>query len=328
MARTRSPRHGSMQFWPRVRAKRQLGSVRSWSKSSKDPISGFIGYKVGMTHVLGIETRKTATAKGEEVSYPVTIIECPPMKIAGVRLYKKKYMHNQPYKDILFKLDKSLSRKIVLPKKVHDIKLIDDAKESAKDLTDVKLLVYTQPSQAGVSKKKPELMEVGLSGSIDEKIKFAKDNHDKELLVNNIFKEGEFIDIHAVTKGKGYQGSIKRFGVALKVHKTEKGVRRVGTLGAWSGQGHVLYRVPHPGQMGYHLRTEYNKQIFKISNKPEEINPKGAFLQYGNVKSTYVLIKGSVSGARKRAVVFAKAMRKHAPSTLPTITYISTESKQ
>jgi large subunit ribosomal protein L3 len=276
-----------------------------------------------MTHVVGIDTRKNALTKGDEITEAVTVIECPPIKIAGVRLYKTKYLKKQPSQDILFKTDKSLSRKLTLPKK-HEDKLgtID-----TKDVVDIKILVYTQPKLSGVGKKRPELMEVGLTGSIDDKIKYIKENHDKELLFSTFFKEGEFVDIHAVTKGKGLQGPAKRFGIAFKPHKTEKGVRRVGTLGAWSGQGHTLYRVPHPGQMGYHMRTEYNKQIIKVSSKPEEINPKGAFPHYGNVKSSYLLIKGSVAGAQKRAIILTKPLRQRAPDALPTITYISQEPK-
>jgi len=80
--------------------------------------------------------------------------------------------------------------------------------------------------------------------------------------------------------------------------------------------------------MGYHLRTEYNKQIYKISSKPEEVNPKGAFLNYGNIKSTYILVAGSIAGARKRAIIMTKPMRQHPPHPLPTITEINKESKQ
>lgn len=326
MASIKAPRHGSMQFWPRVKSKKTTGRIRSWSKNAKEPVLAFAGYKAGMTHIIGIDTRKTGITKGEEIVVPVTVIECPPMKIAGVRIYKDAYGGHRAFKDVLFKLDKQLSRKIILPKRSHDLQILDSIDQ--KDLFDVKLLVYTQPILSGVSKKKPEIMEFGLSGTIADKLKFAKDNHDKELTVNSLFKEGDYVDIHAVTKGKGLQGPVKRFGIAFKVHKTEKGVRRVGTLGAWSGQGHVLYRVPHPGQMGYHMRTEYNKQIFKISNKVEEINPKGAFTHYGNVKSWYVLIKGSVAGAQKRAIIFTKPIRSKPTDTIPTINYINTESKQ
>jgi large subunit ribosomal protein L3 len=323
MPKHHKPRHGSMQFWPRVKAKRPYARIRSWNIPTKDSLMAFIGYKAGMTHIIAIDTGKTSPTKGEEISIPVTIIECPPIKIAGVRFYKKAYKGTQPSNDILFKFDKVLSKKISMPKKFNNI---DELKTDG--VVDVRVLVYTQPSIAGVGKKKPELMEIGLSGTLDDKVKFIKEHYDKELLVNGFFKEGEMVDIHAVTRGKGLQGPVKRFGVAFKPHKTEKGVRRVGTLGAWSGQGHTLYRVPHPGQMGYHLRTEYNKQLIKISNKPEEVNPRGAFLRYGNVKSWYVMLKGSVAGPKKRTIVFTKAMRAHVTPHLPTITHISVDSQQ
>jgi large subunit ribosomal protein L3 len=214
---------------------------------------------------------------------------------------------------------------MTVPKAHHELSQLDSIDQSKA--IEVRMLAYTQPKMSGLGKKKPELMELGMSGSVSDKIKFIKENHDKELLFNVFFKEGEYVDLHAVTKGKGLEGPVRRFGVAFKPHKTEKGVRRVGTLGAWSGQGHVLYRVPHPGQMGYHMRTEYNKQIFKISSKPEEINPKGAFPHYGNVKSTYVLIKGSVAGSQKRAIILTKPIRQRAMQTIPTINYINQESK-
>ncbi len=323
MPKHHHPRHGSMQFWPRVRASRPYARIRSWNSTSKDAVHGFLGYKAGMTHIIGIDTHKNSATKGEEISIPVTIIECPPMKIAGIRFYKKNVRGLYPATEVLFKVDKELARKITISKKTHTLEGI-----KPEEYVEAKLLVYSQPKLSGVGKKRPELFEIGLFGTVADKVKFAQENHDKELFINNVFKEAEYVDIHAVTKGKGLQGVVKRFGVPFKPHKTEKGVRRVGTLGAWSAQGHTLYRVPHPGQMGYHLRTEYNKQILKISNKPEEVNPKGAFLQYGNVKSSYVIIFGSVAGARKRAVIFTKATRQKYNDPVPTIIEISKESKQ
>ena len=314
-----------MQYWPRVKAKRQYAKVRSWTNNSKDAILGFMGYKVGMTHVMGIDTRKTSTSKGEEISVPVTVIECPPLKIAGIRLYKNAYKGKQVSTEILFKVDKDLSRKITVQKVYKTIADVD--KLNPSDYTDVRVLVYTQPRFAGVSKKRPELFEVAMSGNVSDKIKFIKDNHDKELLLNTFFKDGEFVDVHAVTKGKGLQGPVKRFGVAFKNHKTEKGVRRVGTLGGWSGQGHFLYRVAHPGQMGYHLRTEFNKHIIKVGSKAEDVNPLGGWPHYGLVKTSYVLIKGSVAGPQKRAILLTKPMRTRPSESVPTITEISTNPK-
>jgi large subunit ribosomal protein L3 len=325
MAKIHQPRHGSMQYWPRVKAKRPYASVRSWTTKSKDTLLGFMGYKVGMTQVMAIDTRKTSITKGEEMVIPVTVIECPPLKIAGVRLYKQAYEGKQASTEILFKVDKDLSRKITVQKVHKDHSEID--KLNTQNCTDVRLLVYTQPRFAGLGKKRPELFEVAMNGSVADKIKFVKDHHDKELPFNTFFKEGEFLDIHAVTKGKGLQGPVKRFGVTFKNHKTEKGVRRVGTLGGWSGQGHFLYRVAHPGQMGYHMRTEFNKQLIKIGTKAEDVNPKGGWPHYGLVKSTYVMIKGSIAGPQKRAIILTKPMRTRTLETVPTITEININAK-
>jgi len=325
MAKIHQPRHGSMQYWPRVKSKRAYAKVRAWSNTSKDPILGFMGYKVGMTQVMAIDTGKTSISKGEEIVVPVTVVECPPLKIAGVRLYRHAYLGKQAATEILFKVDKDLSRKLTVQKVHKEHGELD--KLDIKNYTDVKLLVYTQPRFAGVGKKKPEIFEVAMSGSIADKIKFVKDHHDKELLFNNFFKDGEFVDVHAVTKGKGLQGPVKRFGVTFKNHKTEKGVRRVGTLGGWSGQGHFLYRVAHPGQMGYHLRTEFNKHLIKIGTKAEEVNPIGGWPHYGLVKSTYVLIRGSVAGPQNRAIIMTKPLRQRPVTAVPTITEINVQPK-
>ncbi|MGV8141255.1 MAG: 50S ribosomal protein L3, partial [Candidatus Woesearchaeota archaeon] len=95
MAKIHQPRHGSMQYWPRVKAKRQYATVRSWNTNHKDAILGFMGYKAGMTHVMAIDNRKSSITKGEEVFVPVTVIECPPLKVAGIRLYRQAYAGKQ-----------------------------------------------------------------------------------------------------------------------------------------------------------------------------------------------------------------------------------------
>ncbi|HHE36634.1 MAG TPA: 50S ribosomal protein L3 [Candidatus Woesearchaeota archaeon] len=94
MADTKKPRKGSMAYWPRKKAKRSHPRIRGWSCLSSDkaiPL-GFAGYKVGMTHVLGVDNRKTTPTKGEEISIPATVIECPPLKILCAGFYKKMLM--------------------------------------------------------------------------------------------------------------------------------------------------------------------------------------------------------------------------------------------
>jgi large subunit ribosomal protein L3 len=138
-----------------------------------------------------------------------------------------------------------------------------------------------------------------LGGSKQEKFDFIKQHIYKDIKIKDIFDAGELIDVTAVTKGKGFQGTVKRFGVSIRSHKSEKVKRGIGNLGAWTPT-HVDFRVPQPGKMGYHIRTELNKWILKISD--EDINPKGGFLHYGLIKNDYVILKGSIAGPSKRVI--------------------------
>ena len=322
------PRSGSMQVWPRKRARRQYPRVRSWADSNDVKPLGFAGYKVGMTHVLHIDNKKTTKTKGEELSAAVTVVECPPLKVAAIRLYSHDAYGFHPKTQFFSKnLDKELvERKILKSKKSNEADL---SKVTADDFSDLTLVVYTQPKLIGL-KKKPEIFEIAIGGSKEDKLNYAKEKLGKDIPVTDIFVEGNQVDIHAVTKGKGFQGPMKRFGIGRRQHKSEKAIRNPGSLGPWKAQGHMMYRIAHAGQMGYHTRTEWNKQILKISDKPEEINVKGGFLNYGNVKTTFILLRGSVGGPRKRLIRFNVATRpnKKITTEAPNVTYISLGSKQ
>ncbi|MBN2368556.1 50S ribosomal protein L3 [Candidatus Woesearchaeota archaeon] len=325
MPNTRQPRSGSMQFWPRKRAKRAYARTRTFPESDGTGMTGFAGYKVGMTHIQAIETRKGSHRKGEEVSIPVSIVECPPMKMYSARLYKKSGTGIVVSKEIVLSNDKELSKKTSLPKKEAG-KELDNL--NPEEYEDIRVLVYTQPKLTQVGKKKPELFEIGLAGTVSDKINYVKDNRGKEIFLSSVFNEGDFLDIKAVTKGKGFQGPVKRFGISIRQAKSEKAIRNPGSLGPWCGQGHIMWRVAHAGKMGFHQRTEYNKQIIKIVEDPKEITPEGGFLKYGSVKNPALLIRGSLPGARKRMVIMQKPLRLKKTSELPTLLKISKESKQ
>jgi len=314
------PHRGSMQFWPRARCRKHSGKVKAWADSKEDSVLGFIGYKVGMTHILIKEPKAKSPRAGMNVFTPATVIECPPLKVYSLRLYKGDEDGQKIVSEIFSKkVDKELNRKTKV------------AKNSGKEVEDfdrIMLTVYTQPKLTGMGKKKPDLIEVGVGGKDNKsKLEYAKSLLDKEVKVSEIFKEGEFVDTHSVTKGKGFSGTIKKFGVKRLQHKSEKKIRGIGTLGAWTTKK-VQYTVAQPGRFGYHLRTEYNKVALKLGNKPEEINPKGGFLNYGFVKNDYILIKGSIPGARKRPITLIKAIRPKLKEPKIEITYTSLESKQ
>ena len=305
MSKAESPRKGSMQFWPRKRADRIYPRVRSWSKVDGAKLLGFAGYKAGMTH-LKLRDNSSASTKGQEISIPVTVIECPPLKPLSLRLYKKTFYGLKPITEILSKkIDKELARKISIPKKETNSK-------EAKEFDVMRLLVYTQPKLIG-KKKKPEIFEVQLG---NKDLGFGKSLLEKEIKISEVFKEGQLVDIHSVSKGKGTQGPTKRFGLRLRPKKSEKTKRGPGSLGAWNQQQHTMYRVAHAGQMGYHVRTEYNKLVLKIDNDSKKINPDGGFLKYGVINNDYILLKGSIPGPKKRLIRLTEPVRKKKISTL------------
>jgi large subunit ribosomal protein L3 len=324
MPNKRKPRAGSMQFYPRVRSRRETARVRSWITAKESKLLGFAGYKVGMTHAIVTDNLPNSLTKGQELFVPLTIIECPPLKIVSIKFYKilpgEKRVVGEVYADTL---DKEFSRSAVKPSKT---KKIDDVKE----YDDVALMVETQPKLTGIGKKSPELFEVALGGSTEEKLTYAIEKLGKEISVKDVFKEGQLVDVHAVTTGKGFQGPMKRFGITRRRHKSEKAIRNPGSLGAWEAQGKTMWRIAHAGKMGYHTRTEYNKWLVKIGEKPEELKMDGGMLHYGVIKNHYLLVKGSVAGRPKRLVRLNDAIRANPkiPKNAPQIQYISLASKQ
>ncbi|MEM3126761.1 MAG: 50S ribosomal protein L3 [Candidatus Woesearchaeota archaeon] len=301
MPKPERPRYGSMQFWPRVRAKKETARVRTWSVNSETKPLGFAGYKASMCHIIYTDAKPNSMTNGEDIACPATIIECPPIKVVGIQFYKKTPYGLKTSSQLLSQnLDKRLAKKICLPKKFG---------KEAENFDDLRLIVHTQPKLTGIGKKTPEIFQIGLGGNKEDKLKFAKEKLGKEIFISEVFKDGQLIDIHGVTKGKGFQGPVKRFGVGLRSHKSEKTKRAPGALGASPGEMHMMYRVAHAGKMGYHLRTNFNQWLMKISNKPEEVKTSGGLQNYGVVKNSYVLIKGSVQGPKKRLVMMTYPIR-------------------
>lgn len=305
MPTRKSPRKGSLQFWPRKRAEKFIPSVNWKAINSGKTLKGFIGYKAGMKSAIVKDNTPNSMTKDKEIVLPVTIIECPPMKILSIRFYK----NGGVAKDILAEnIDKELKRKIKSPNKTHKVE-IDKIK--AENYDDVSLIVYSQVKKSGL-KKKPDLTEIGIKGNLDEKISFIKENLNKEFSVFDIFERGQIVDLRGLTKGKGLAGPVKRFGIKLKRNKSEKGRRRPGSLGPWH-PARVTFRVPMAGQLGMFNRVHYNQKIIDLgkSSEKEIKNIKN----YGDIKTDYVLVAGSVQGPSKRQLLITSPLR---PSKMQT----------
>ncbi len=300
MVKRHHPRHGSMQFWPRKRAKKIYPRTRTWPELDGTKLLGFAGYKAGMTQI-NIRDNTNSVTKGQIISLPATIIECPPLKPLSLRFYQQddygfKVIAEIPTSQ---QLEKELSRKIKISKKKNNGKIIPDKFDRAA------LQVYTQPSLTSI-KKKPEIFEIEINNPTSD---FVKNVLEKEIKINEVFKEGQFIDVQAVTTGRGFQGPVKRFGITLRKKKSEKTKRGPGSLGPWEQQQHTMYRIAHAGQMGFHTRTAYNKLLLKISSKPAEMNTSSGFHKYGLLRTDYILLKGSVPGSKKRLIRLREPVR-------------------
>jgi len=295
MGAPHGPRRGSKQFWPRVRARRMHPKVSSWSGTG---VQGFAAYKAGMTQYVATETRKNVN-HGKEIVKPATVLEVPPIYPISIVFYKIDSFGRRLKIASLFDVKN-------LPKDFKkDLKRVFNYKNESggkvpESFDELRLEVATYPRKIGL-KKTPEVFELGSAHKLDE----VKGFLGKEMKISDCFAEGEFVDITAVTKGKGTQGAVKRFGIKLRNHHSKKGRRRVGSVGPTTPRK-ILWTVPLPGQLGCAQRTELNKLILKVSDKPEEVNSKKGFTKYGVVKGSFILVDGSVPGARKRMILLRK----------------------
>lgn len=282
MPKKSRPRRGSLAFSPRKRAKREIPHIRSYFGADERKILGFAGYKAGMTQIVM-----------DGIVIPATIIETPRMKVEGIRIYAPTEDGKMAVTDVLD--EESLANVT-----------IDDG-------VDLCVIMTTLPNTvSGIPKKEPEVMELGIGGkNASDKFDYATSIFKKSIHVSDVLTEGDKVDVTAVTKGKGIQGPVKRWGISIqdrKAQRSGKG-RHVGVLGPWH-PAKTSWRAPQAGQTGYHQRTERNKQILKISSEGEEITPPGGFTKYGAVRNEYVALKGSTPGPAKRLTVLRKKWKR------------------
>ena len=307
MTKHHKPVAGSQGFWPKKRAARMYPRLRISGHYAKALPLGFAAYKAGMANTLYTDSRKDSSTRGMEVAMPVTILDAPPLKVAGIKLYASSAYGLKDSTTILAEtVSKDLSRKTSAKPKGTKEKL-EKAEKSLSSYAEIRLLVHTQPRMSGMGKKRPELFEVPLGGKPEEQWKYAKDRLGTEIQAKDVFEEGEFIDVIAIDKGKGTQGAVKRFGIKIRPRKSEGKRRHVGSLGPWHPARVLPGKIALPGQLGFQTRTEYNKRIIALGT--DGLSPKSGWEHYGLVKGNYIMLAGSVPGSRKRLIMLRKASR-------------------
>ena len=251
-----APRRGSLAYLPRGRAKSMEARIRAWPKIDSDEpkILGYAGFKAGCVQLVSIDDREKTPNHGKQLVSLGTVIVTPPNLIAGIRCYSKDTNGKHVYSDSYAKnLPKNISH---LVKSKDEETVPEYSEKDFKKIIEVYGLIAVIPKSAGLEQKKPYLFEALVSGGDSKKqFEFMKELLGKEIKINQVFETGSAVDTAAITKGKGWEGPITRWGVKKKQHKSRKSVREVGSLGPISPQ-YVMYTVPRAGQRGLHQRVE------------------------------------------------------------------------
>lgn len=113
-----------------------------------------------------------------------------------------------------------------------------------------------------------------------------------DLLTIDIFAEGDFVDVTGTSKGKGFQGVIKRHGfggVGGTTHGQHDRLRAPGSLGASSEPARVMRGMRMAGRTGGERIKKINLQVVKI-----------------NMEHNLIVIKGAIPGHKGSFVIIEK----------------------
>lgn len=298
--------------------------MRTWAVSDTPSFPSLLAFKAGMTHI-GLIDDSDSPSKGQEIIRPVTALVFPKIFVYGARFYRKGYLYKEAAGSVY---DKALALKLGM--KAAKSTSTEEAKKNLKNYTDITILAFADPVGLNIGIKKQIRFEMPCGGkSIEEKFAFIESKLGKELKSTDVLAPGEFVDVIAVTKGKGWEGPIKRFHFPKQGHKATGKIRHVPILGSWH-PAKVMFTAHLAGSLGFNYRTELNKKVMKLGSAQDAntVTPSGGFLHFGNIKGDYVLLNGSVPGPAKRLVRIRKALRSKGKVTVPKIAYISTASKQ
>lgn len=306
------PRRGSLAYSPRGRAKSMEARIRNWpeTNSEQPKLLGYAGFKVGCIQIVSIDDREKTPNHGKQLVSLGTVVATPPISIIGIRGYHSDNDGAHALFDVYSSdMSKELSRLFTVKPKEGGL---EQAEKMLNKVSELFAVVAVFPNTAGLEQKKPYVFEVAVKGGDTKKqFEFLKNLFGKQVKVEEVFELGTTVDVASITKGKGIEGPITRWGVKKKQHKSRKSVRALGSLGPISPAS-IMYTVPRAGQRGFHQRVEYNKRIMIMSNTDKnefKINPSGGFKHYGVVNGDFVVLKGSVPGTYRRLVKLRAQIR-------------------
>lgn len=202
--------------------------------------------------ILGKKLGMTQVFTPEGLVIPVTVIQAGPCVVL-----QKKDVDNDGYESIQLGFDEKKEKRATKPESGHAKKAGTTPKRYIKEFRGIQLSDY----------------EVGQEVKAD------------------LFNEGEFVDVTGTSKGKGFAGSIKRWGQSIgPMAHGSRYHRGPGSMGSIQAN-----RVPKgkrlPGHMGQETVTLQNLQVVRIDMERNVLLIKGSV---PGPKNSYVTVKSTV----------------------------------
>ncbi|MDD4000163.1 MAG: 50S ribosomal protein L3 [Bacilli bacterium] len=208
--------------------------------------------------ILGKKVGMTQIFSADGLLVPVTVIEVSPNIVL-----QKKTVETDGYQAVQLGFDDKPERLANKPEKGHASKANANPKRFVKEIAGEEMLVF----------------EVG------------------QEVRANIFQEGEIVDVTGTSKGKGYQGVIKRYNFSTGPNAHGSGYHRgIGSMAA-VGIARIYKGRKMPGRMGGEQVTVQNLRVEKI-----------------DLEKNIILIRGNVPGANKSYVVISNAVKAKNPA--------------
>ncbi len=205
--------------------------------------------------LIGKKLGMTQVYDAQNVLVPVTVVEAGPCAVVQV-----KTVENDGYNAVQ----------------------LGFSQQKSKNASKAEL---THAQKAGLEAAPRVLSEVRLTDKPDAKL--------GDLVTVETFKEGQYVDVTGVTKGKGFQGVVRRYRVAGgPASHGSMFHRRIGSVGMRQTPGRVFKNQAMPGHMGQVQRTMQNLRIVKVI-----------------ADKNILLVKGAIPGANGCDVIVRTAIK-------------------
>jgi ribosomal protein L3 len=216
---------------------------------------------------------------------PITILEIPLHKIKGYSVYSK-----------------SKSTKL---KDFYDLDSLKDYISKISEEYTINYILHIELSSVNsLSYNKPIFRQI----FADTKSLYKPQEIVTQNLIDNL-KLKDFVDITSISKGKGFSGVIKKYGLRVKKRKHARAnkTRHIGAIGS-RGWGRVTRYSKQAGTLGCYRRTICNIKLLKSENSIKSF-PNQYFYNYGITGLNSLAILGSIPGPCKRIVLIRKPFR-------------------